>query len=250
MLNGKFVSYKAAMAELLNDHPWIEGNYTEEDLLRSVREVIRLVGGVHCFMPTIDFLEVENSMVDIPKDMYYIQTIASTPYSTIEEAEAAACAGALKLQRMRFNGDEMQRKWYCSTADFKHQSNIAYMLAGNKILPNFKHGIIVIAYLTELKDDEGLPMIPDNESWMKAVVYTTLLRIATRMLMTNKMADNNYNRIEQNKIWYTAQAGTVSKGFIPDERIAMRNNNLSWPMDVYSEQDFFNSYNRTKRISR
>jgi hypothetical protein len=247
-MNGKFISYKSAFATLLNDFPWIIGNYSEEDLLRSVKESIRLVGGPTVYEPKIKILEVKNSMVDIPEDLEFMNSIGATNYQTVEEAEEAICSGKFAMTRMRYNGDEMLRKMYCSLSDFHCKSSAAYILTNGKILPNFGHGIIVVSYLAIITDANGLPMIPDNESWIKAVTYKTLLRVANRMLMTGKMADNNYNRIEADALWYTSQAGVQSKMMSKDERISFKENNLSWPMDVYAESDFFASFNRTKRL--
>jgi hypothetical protein len=246
MHSGKVLSYKVVESELLRMCPWVEGNYSEEDVIQAMDSVFKLVSPANVYELKTGLLEVLNSRVALPADLYLIDSIASTNCTTLEEAEEKSCNGTLNLFPMQWNGDKFNRKWHCSEKDYRAKSMVKYIVNSGYIFPNFETGIIAISYLGVPVDEDGFPQIPAERSWVLASMWQCAFEIAHRMFMVDKISPDKLGRVEYEKCKYVTQAGNDARMNNKPQAIARKNNSLSSPTDYFPESNFFASFGNVK----
>lgn len=74
------------------------------------------------------------------------------------------------------------------------------------IYTDFKEGTIELSYYAYILDENGWPMIPNNESLIKAIDYYIRARHYEILADQNAQFERAYQRAEQQYCWYVAQA--------------------------------------------
>jgi hypothetical protein len=74
------------------------------------------------------------------------------------------------------------------------------------IYTDFKEGRIELLYYAYILDENGWPMIPNNESLIKAIDYYIRSRHYEILADQNAQFERAYQRAEQQYCWYVAQA--------------------------------------------
>ena len=91
-----------------------------------------------------------------------------------------------------------------------------YKIQGNYIFTNFKDGFVEMVYSGYSLDNEGFPMIPDDEKFKNALKYEIIYKIDWRNWRLNPASPglkSVVNDSGQQRDWYVAAART--KGRIP-----------------------------------
>jgi hypothetical protein len=96
-----------------------------------------------------------------------------------------------------------------------------------------------MAYLAIPTDDEGLPMIPADESWRQAVAYEIAYKIAFKMFMQGNITDKVFQMIERERDWKVAQAVNRSKIPSVDEMESFKNQWLTLIPNYNNHSTFF-----------
>jgi hypothetical protein len=242
--NGRYTSYEEVINMLHRDFKWASGYWTDEDVLYSIKSILRLVGAANVYKDTHAFVKIEEGRGSTPKDMFLISTIAKIDkVKSIEEA--INCKDGLHFIPMRWMTDLIKRVLHVTARDFWVKSNYTYTVNNNYMFTNFDEGVVCIFYKTLAKDSNGNLMIPENESYIKAIAYDVALKAATNMFMWDKLTKDKFQLIDRDRDWYVAQAGNSSKIPNLDRRTAQKNNNLSWPGEYFPETNFhLNLYKR------
>jgi hypothetical protein len=236
-VNGNTITFSEVVSEFLRKCPWAISDYTEEDIMRSIESVIKLAGTQDDFAQGVALVEINNSQGTIPKEAYIIKSCAATNALTIEEAESLMKCKELILHPIKWNMDDFNRTINKNTKHFN--SKFKVILSNGKILPNFEKGVIALSYSMLMKNDNNELLIPNNQSWLLAVIWEAAFDIATRMYITDKITNDKLARIEWNKCKYVSQAGTSSRMGNRMERESIKNNNLSNPKDYFPENSFY-----------
>lgn len=142
--------------------------------------------------------------------------------------------------------------------DINHYSNITYTINNNYIFTNIEEGTIEISYWAFPTDENGMPMIPDDVRYIKAVEAYLTERIARRMLIQGKMDRYTFELLEREWLFYVKSA--KSRAALPsyDQAEALKNqilrlvqkpNQAAWNYEALSNQE--QSYvTRWKHIRR
>lgn len=248
MNNGLFISHKEAFNVIAKDHKWAAGYFTEEDVLYSIKEVIRLVGAKNVYEDTFAFIYIDEGRGSLPEDIIYIDTVARTDKDTVEEAINCDCP---ELYPMQWMTDKIKRRLHSSDLDARVKSDYTYTVNNNYIFCNFESGVVCLFYQKMATDDNGYLLIPNDESYLQAVMYQTTYKVANDMYMSGKLdeARKNYQLGLRNH--YVKQAGNSTRIPSPDERAAQKNSNLSWPGEYHPERNFhLNMYRHRTLKSR
>ena len=249
MNNGMFLPYTVITNKLMRDFSWADGQYSDEHVLYAIKEILSLAGPKNVFEDTYAYIDVEDGRGEIPKDMRVINTCI---FVDEENAKAAAdkdkCGDIITMYPMKWMTDTLKRTFKTTSGDTRSKGRREYTLNGNYVFTNFETGVICVFYAKFPTDANGDFTVPDNESYIEAICHQVAWKVAQKMFMLDKLAENKLQRIERDRDWYVAQAANSTKIPVPDERIAWKNNNLSWPGDYNSEKNFNLKLNTNQRL--
>lgn len=125
----------------------------------------------------------------------------------------------------------------------------SYRLNNNYIFPDFKTGLVEMAYIAFPVDSDGYPMIPDDTRYITAAVYFIGENIAFGLWLQNKMSDKKYEKIERDRDWYIGSAGNSARNMNADERQSFINQVLRM-IPQTNEYDYGNKYMGVKQHLR
>lgn len=87
-------------------------------------------------------------------------------------------------------------------------TEFTYTIQSGVIKTSFKDGYVQVAYQSLPVDEEGYPLIPDNEKVILAIEYFIRYSHLEPLWEIGKITDKVFNRIEQRKCWYMGAAQT------------------------------------------
>ena len=85
---------------------------------------------------------------------------------------------------------------------------LTYTAQGGVIQTSFKEGLIEVAYKSIAVDEEGFPMVPDNQKVKLALEYYILFRFLEPIWLAGKITDKAFDYILTKKSFYMASANT------------------------------------------
>ena len=136
----------------------------------------------------------------------------------------------------------------------KHNSecdnDFTYVLQGCNVITSFSEGLIEVSYKKLPVDNKGFPMLPDEESFKRALVYEIRLRYAEPLWEMGKVTDKAFNRIQQERDWYVGQASTVLKTVNYDQMDMMVKGVNRLIVDTRPRETFFKGFGKTEKIKR
>lgn len=127
-----------------------------------------------------------------------------------------------------------------------HYSNITYTINDNYIFTNIEEGYLEISYWAFPTDENGMPMIPDDVRYLKAVEAYIAHKLSTKLWLQDKLSTEKKNFLETEWLWYVKSA--KSKADLPsyDKAEALKNQILRliqrptqhlWSFEALSNQE-------------
>jgi len=114
-------------------------------------------------------------------------------------------------------------KWIDEDYVVPNEYQYTYTIRNNNIYTDMEEGNLFLMYNAFPLSDNGLPKIPDDIKYIKAISSYIAERIAFRMHIRDQITERKYRMIEQEWLWYVGAAKT--KALMPsiDEMEAMKN---------------------------
>jgi hypothetical protein len=84
----------------------------------------------------------------------------------------------------------------------------SYFVRGRHIILNETHNEIKVEVMRIPQDDEGRPLVIDNEYVIAAVLAYLLHKISKKLWLTNRISYQKYQALEQEWLFYVNAAGT------------------------------------------
>lgn len=231
MHNGQTISLKTILWKVLGN-PLMTG-LTYEDAAMYATEVIRLLGAPLSFEDKVTDppLEVSNYKAALPNELLQIR--GARLISDLNNYENGAIA-------LRHATDIYHTKLSCSTNSASTNNNPysihtpdptgatqeTYTGVGNNtpnlleytyttqkgiIFTSIQEGHLQISYKALMVDEEGYPLIPDNEKLKFGIEYYIMHRFLEPLWMMGKITDKAFNYIEQKRHFYLGGADTSLK---------------------------------------
>jgi len=238
MTNGRLVSYRTIMGSVQRDFPFVTHSISDEEALEWLGSFMGLTNCPVVLSTKVEFIEVCDGRAQLPCDLHLIVQVARLDNATIEQAKC----GEGSLRPMRWKSDNFHRRYHDSPQDFRRNSNITYTVNDNYVFPNFSSGIVAISYKAIPSDEEGYPMIPADEQWVQAAIHEIAWRTARKLWYSSKMEDKKFQKIEQDRDWYLAQAVVYSRMPSIDQRESIKNNRLSSLVNIDHHNNFFQNF--------
>lgn len=178
----RFVSLKEIINRVYLSGGDIVNDVTEDDVITYAIELMGIVGIPALFENKIENLEIKNYKAALPCDF-------------IEEKGIKCCDRHLNASTDMF--DVRESKTHVPT----------YKIQGNFIITSIEKGNIQLAYTAIKTDDEGYPMIVDDQSFIRALVsYIVYKRVFTNYINGRLPNENIMERVEREYEFNIAQA--------------------------------------------
>lgn len=268
MFNGKYVSVKRILENVQRNYSladeinffdaleWIGSLLSHADSPFTLDKHIKVIhiedgrgklpADMHSIIQCGKRIEGTTALGNVPKEFFMENDVVEAgedylPDTTDVYIEKNALRTSYHLEPMLYTTDSHGLRYHCLDVDFNVDSSCqnTYTLNKNHIFTNFEEGYVEIAYLRIPLDDEGYPLIPDDESWIKACEYELAYRILMRAAFIGGAEPRLLDRIERDKEWYFAQAVNKSKIPIPDQAAAWQNYALNYIKSPSNQSSFF-----------
>ena len=109
---------------------------------------------------------------------------------------------------------------------------------------SFPYGFIEISYDTVKTDEDGFPMIPDDESFKKALRYYLLKESAEPAFYRGDVQQYVYNDINAQYSWYVGQAFSSLTMLSPDQVESMSNGLIRILPHKHNFKDGWKNFNK------
>lgn len=214
MLTGKYTTITRVLENVIRDT-----GFTDEisfaDAIEWAYRAMQFIGAPQIYITKVtdgnkelehpDPIQVVNYRAELPCDLHRI--IQVRDYCNKESVRASTYNFELS--------DNMR--------DTPIGSNLHYIINDGFIFTDFKEGELEIAYEAFPVDNEGYPMIPDDERYLKAVESYIIERIARRLWLQDKINDFKYKALEQDWLFYVNSAKNKAQMPSIDEMESLKN---------------------------
>lgn len=188
-----FVSLKEIINRVYKDGGDIVEDLTEDDVILDTIELLGVAGIPELFEEKTETLEVRKYKAVLPCD--FVDLIA-----------VKSCGGYLNASTDKFDIEE-------SNTDVP-----TYRIDGDIIKFSQEKGYVKIAYTAIKTDDEGYPMIVNDQTFIRALVsYIIYKKVYTNYINGRLQNENIMERVERNYEFNIAQATARLTLPTPDE---------------------------------
>jgi hypothetical protein len=218
MYNGKTLSLSSIVWKVMKNPMASDLSY--EEAAEFSLEFIRLIGAPLVFSDIISKpIELNMYKAKVPDNLLYVKGIkyicGDCDDNSFDTAIALTHATDIYHSGSMPNGVVSQFQGY------------TYVIDKGIVKTSLEDGYIVISYKGLAVDENGYPLIPDDEPFKIGLEYYILHRYLEPMYLMGKITDKAFGYIEQKRHFYTARA----------------NNSLQMP-DVDHMESIMNGLNR------
>ena len=227
---------------------------------RVVENVIRDTGFTDeiSFPDIVEWVFIAQELINIPSTYIKKVTDGNTDWNHYPPIEIVNYRGELpcdfhkligvreycsKLPMINDSGNFLQST---NEPHIDHYSNITYTINNNYIFTNIETGQVEMAYWAFPTDEKGMPMIPDDVTYLKAIEAFLAHKISVRMWLQDKMSTDKKNYLEQEWLFYVKSV--KGKAALPSYdmaeslknqilRLVQRPNQASWNYEALSNQE-------------
>lgn len=240
MYNGKTTSLKTVLWKIMNNKLASELSY---DLAAEyILEGIRLIGAPLSLISKVSSpIKIVNYKAALPTDLVELKAIrAMTDKDSIEFDTIP-----LTTATDPFHGDIA-----CRSNEAESDYEVTYVVESGIIKTSFEEGFVQVAYKALPIDEEGYPLVPDNQKVLLALEYYTLFRYLEPLWTIGKITDKAFNYIDTKKCWYmgAAQADMQLSGY--DHVEAMMNTINRLIINTNAQSNFYKGSGIKERFKR
>lgn len=228
MYNGNTISLKQILWRVY-EHPVADGlNY--EDAAEYAISGLRLVGAPLVYIEDTCEKDIINYKAGLPENMISIrgvkllnaggETIALRKATDLYHVDIARKNTGPSIN----NNSGLPTSPYDNTnqgvnsnilrvnseteSDGGRLKEFTYIAQNGVIQTSFREGTVVISFYGIGCDDDGYPLIPDNEQVKLCLEYYILFRFLEPLFIAGKITDKAFNYINQKKSFYMGAANT------------------------------------------
>ena len=171
-----FTSVREILSEVYRQGGDIAKDITEEDVILYTAEFIGVVGMPALFVDKVAHLDVEKYRTALPCDVYEVKQVKCGEHCKTLNASTDV-----------FNVEDSR-------------TNVpTYRIQNNVMVFSFEEGDVTIAYTAFMLDEEGLPMVPSDETFKRALVsYIIYKRVYTDYINGRVPNEHIMERVENN----------------------------------------------------
>lgn len=194
MTNGKFISFNRVLYRAMR-HP-NASDLSEEQGAEYAYELIRNLGMPLSYEEKTQYSEIEDSRVKLPNNIIYIRGIR---YKLDNDL--------VNWYPVKYTGNIYQSSIHCPDyIDNSCPDDITYTINNNYVFLSESKGAIEISYRALVLDEDGYPMIPDNQAFEDALYYYILKEYFFPLVGVGKITQYFYEMIKQEYAWAAGKA--------------------------------------------
>ena len=183
----KYISIKAVLDNIL-EHPMLKDVSLERAINHTIN-FMRIVGCPNIFEEKAKMIPIENYRGEMPCDFDEVIQIRT---------------------KVDNEGDFTTLKYATNSFHLSESKNYSfeptYKIQGGVIFTSFKEGDVEVVYRAISTDSDGLPLIPDNSSFIRALELYIKKAHFTVLFDLGKINSNVYNNVLQEYAWAVGQA--------------------------------------------
>ena len=210
------------IADRLKRHPLLQ-DVTFDAILDYTIEFIKILGIPKVYLEKTEVIEVNDYKGKLPCDFYQI------------------------IQARTLGGDyfrESTDSFHMSPAKEREGHNyrntgVTYKIQGNFIFTSMPRCLMEIAYRALPIDEEGMPLIPDNGTYARALEYYIKLKIFEALFDQGKITPQVYANTQQQ---YAFAVKLASNDLVRPSLDMMESITNSWNKLLPSRRDHNNGY--------
>lgn len=178
-----------------------------------------------------DMFIKNEQLVDLVKDMFSLDT-AKEALDMVNDNKALADIIKTAINASTYGGQTMRRYLH----DYQH--GIQYIVKQSCLNLNVRNGYVKLAYKAIPTDDEGMPMIPDLESYKEAIYWYIVQKLTFPDFLEGRIPSDRFFYIKQSWNFHRLQA--YNEAMMPnlDGMETIKNN---W-LKLYPEIDEHNTF--------
>lgn len=164
-----------------------------EDAAEYALECIKLLGAPVIYINKIEILELSQYKAKLPCDLLYIEGIKYISNNNSGSNTMRESSNIYHLDFFEFENEN-------------NNSELTYKIQNSLIFTSRQDGCIEISYKAIHCDENGYPLIPDNQKVELALEYYILSRYLEPLWMMGKVTDKVFEYIQQKRYFYVPSA--------------------------------------------
>ena len=225
-----FCSIDCILAELA-EHPLLE-DVSRERVITSTVQFMQILNMPQLFASKEAVIEIKDYRGALPCDYYKMQQVLLS--------DEDGCKGsAFNYSTDTFN-----------PVGSHPNSELTYKIQGNIILTTIKNGHINISYLAMPVDDNGVPMIIDNESFKRALVSFIKKGVFTILFDLGRINPNSYQQALQDYAFNVANCQASLNTLSIGELNSLANMNNSLNINLHDHESHYRQLSRHVKYRR
>ena len=130
---------------------------------------------------------------------------------------------------------------YAHTDTTMYSCDLQYMTKPGYIMTNISNGFVKIEYYAIFTDSEGMPMIPDMESYKEALLWYVTLKLMYPKKLKGQISQQDYMEMKTNWNYYCKQAYGEAMAPGVDEMESIKNSWLKLYPEIDDHDTFFST---------
>lgn len=203
MTNSNYKSLGSVIWKVLNNP--IAQELTYEEAAEYALEGIKLLGAPVIYLDKLSKIDLNYYKASLPCDLLYIEGVE---YYDGHTSNPIAMREATNIYHMDPEEFTNEQDTEFNLRGNHRRNEFTYKIQKGIIYTSMEHGCIQIAYKAIASDEEGYPLIPDNQKVFLALEYYILSRYLEPLWLMGKITDKAFEYIQQKRYFYIPSAYT------------------------------------------
>ena len=231
----RFISLKVIIDRVMS-RPGMEDLPYDVAILATT-DCVELIGNSLFLKPNTAIITISENRGQIPYDVVDIKKAVRIMSDDVENRIP-----------MTINADPFFTSYSERNIDQGLMNVAKYRIQGEYIYTSFESGKLQIAYDGIPVDTEGIPMVPDRASILKAIEYSIIREWFERQMFAGRIGVDKFQYADKERNWYVAKTGTDFMLENLDKRKTLSNIlNTLFINEEHTTNDFINLGNREYR---
>jgi hypothetical protein len=204
MTNTNYKSLGSVMWKIMKNP--LASELTYEEAAEYILEFLRLLGAPVAYENKLVVLDLTSYKAELPCDLLYLNGVRyiTGPSGNISSISMREASDIFHLDPSQFTDLENT-----NTNIYSNNNEFTYKIQKGIIFTSICDGCIQLSYQGIATDEEGYPLIPDNEKVMIGMEYYILSRYLEPLWIMGKITDKAFEYIQQKRYFYMPSAFTA-----------------------------------------
>ncbi len=242
-LSGKYTSLSEIIERVYKDYAFSEEDFSFEDAAEWAGDALDFIGAPKAYFTLIDCVDIKDHRGELPCDLEKIIQVRENDNKYVMRATTDSFHSSLFIPGCPDKNENDRSDPICdldpdckvgkfdtypglssntfdeerdsiSSTNFDCDPQPTYSVNNNFIFTSFEDGKVEIAYIAFPVDQNGVPMIPDDRKFVRAVKDYIAHKVTVKLYMKDKISPDKMQYVEQQ---YLHSVGAAeARGKIPD----------------------------------